>query len=144
YAPAALLASTRTGATADNVFWAGKLSETGLCLFGVESVWLPASLLQADRREQFVVALFAASRHYSVELHFQKGLAGAPGEAISATRETCTNPAVLDAFGLAIITGEGPPAYPGLRGHEPNLVSARRNAGEIASAMTELKKAVPD
>jgi hypothetical protein len=144
YAPGALLADDRPGASPDNVFWAGNLSETGHFLFGFESVWLPASLLRADERERFVGALFAASRHYSVELHFQKGLAGAPGEAISAARETCTNPAMLDAFALAIIAGEGPPSYPGFRGHEPNLVSARRNAGEIVTAMTELKKVAPD
>ena len=39
---------------------------------------------------------------------------------------------------------EGPPAYPGLRGHEPNLPAARRDAQRIASAMAELRKLVPE
>ena len=43
------------------------------------------------------------SRHWEVELHFHKGLAGAPGDAIAVSRDTATNPAVLDAFALAII-----------------------------------------
>ena len=30
-------------------------------------------------------------------------------------------PPCIDAFALAIIASEGPPAYPGLRGHEPDL-----------------------
>lgn len=144
HAPGVLLADDRPGASADNVFWAGNLSETGHFLFGFESTWLPASLLQADYEERLVDALFAASRHYSVELHFQKGLAGAREEAISSARETPTNPAVLDAFALAIVAGEGPPAYPGLHGHEPDVDAARRNVGEIARAMNELKKVAPD
>ena len=43
-------------------------------------MWLPRSLLQLDRRAQLVDALIAATRHWSVELHFQKALAGAPAE----------------------------------------------------------------
>ncbi len=41
-----------------------------------------------------------------MELHFNKGLAGAPAEAIAAARNTATNPAMLDAFALAIIAEE--------------------------------------
>ena len=50
------------------------------------------------------------------------------------------NPAVLDAFALAIIAGEGPPAFPDLPGHEPDIPAARRHAVEINKAMSELKK----
>jgi hypothetical protein len=78
-----------------------------------------------------------------VELHFQKGLAGAPPEAISATRQTATNPAVLNAFALAIVGGDGPPAIPGLADDEPNLNVARRNARAIATAAAALKAIVP-
>jgi hypothetical protein len=53
------------------------------------------------------------------------------------------NPAVLDAFALAIIAGEGPPAFPGVRGHEPDLDAARRHADEIGKAMRELRKVAP-
>jgi hypothetical protein len=50
------------------------------------------------------------------------------------------NPAVVDAFALAIIAGEGPPAFPGIRGHEPDLARARRNAATINRSMDELWK----
>jgi hypothetical protein len=40
---------------------------------------------------------------------------------MSAVRGTASNPAVLDAFVLAMIAGGGPPAYPDLPGHEPDL-----------------------
>jgi hypothetical protein len=58
--------------------------------------------------------------------------------------EGITNPAVVGAFALAIIASEGPPAIPGLVGHEPDLVDARKNAREIVEAMDELKKVAPD
>jgi hypothetical protein len=77
------------------------------------STWLPASLLKSDQQPRLVDALFASSRHWSVSLHFNKGLAGAPAEELAAAKDTATNPAVLDAFALAIIAGGGPPAFPG-------------------------------
>ena len=45
---------------------------------------------------------------------------------------------------LAICGSEGPPAFVGLAGHEPNLSEARRNAAKVARAMRELRKAVAD
>jgi FAD/FMN-containing dehydrogenase len=143
-APGAMLLDDRPGAPPENVFWAANLAEAGHFLHGYESAWLRASLLRPDQQDLLADALFAASRIWAIELHFQKGLAGAPPDAISATRETATNPAVLDAFVLAIIAGEGPPAYPGLPGHEPNLINARRDAERIRAAMVELRKVVPD
>lgn len=142
--PAAILADDRPGAPAENVFWAANLSEAGHFIHGFESLWLPASLLQADRQRLLVEALLAAARHSTVELHFQKGLAGATAEAIAAARDTATNPTVIDAFVLAIVASEAPPAYPGMRGHEPDLTDARRNAREIVKAIGELKKIAPD
>ena len=54
------------------------------------------------------------------------------------------NPAVLDAFALVISGAEGPPAYPGIAGHEPNLEAARDHALRIDKAMNELRKLVPN
>ena len=67
-------------------------------------------------------------------LHFNKGLAGAPAEAIAAARDTATNPVVTEAFALAISAAEGPPAFAGIAGHEPDLARARRDAGDVAAA----------
>jgi hypothetical protein len=44
------------------------------------------------------------------------------------------NPAVLDAFALIICAAEGPPAYPGIVGHEPDLLTARKHADAIDKA----------
>jgi hypothetical protein len=96
--------------------------------------------LETGQQARLADALFACTRHRSVSLHFNKGLAGAPAEESAAARDTATNPAVLDAFALAIIaTGEGP-AFHGIPGHEPNVAAGRQHAREIADAMNELQK----
>jgi hypothetical protein len=52
------------------------------------------------------------------------------------------NPAVLDAFALAISGAEGPPAYPGIIGHEPDRSLARRQAKAVNAAMEKIRKVV--
>jgi hypothetical protein len=79
-----------------------------------------------------------------VSLHVNKGLAGAPAEAVAAAKDTAVNPAVLDAFALVICGAQGPPAYPGIRGHEPDAVLARQSAQAVGRAMDELRELVPD
>jgi FAD/FMN-containing dehydrogenase len=138
--PGVVLADDRPGAPEANVFWAGNLEETGQVLHGYQSAWLPAALLQGDQQEDLGDALFAATRHWSVSLHVNKGLAGAPADAIDAARDTAMNPAVLDAFALIISGAEGPPAYPGIPGHEPDLPTARQQAGAVDRAMNEVRK----
>jgi FAD/FMN-containing dehydrogenase len=141
--PGVVLADDRPGAPEANVFWASNREEAGQVLHGYQSVWLPSSLLGGGERHKLVDALFAAARHWGISLHVNKGLAGAPNEAIEAARDTAMNPAVLDAFALAISGAEGPPAYPGIPDHEPDLSAARRHADAIDRAMTELRTLVP-
>ena len=141
--PGVVLADDRPGAPEANVFWAANREEAGQVLHGYQSAWLPASLLQPDRQESLGDALFAASRHWGVSLHVNKGLAGAPADAIAAARDTAMNPAVLDAFALVISGAEGPPAYPGIPGHEPDLSAARQHAEAIDRAMTEMRTRLP-
>jgi hypothetical protein len=105
---------------------------------------LPATLLDDARLQGFADALHAAAAQWEVSLHVNKGLAGAPPEAIDAARNTATNPAVLNAFALAIIGAKEPPAYPGVPGHEPDVAAARIDAAGIQRAMAELRKLVPD
>jgi FAD/FMN-containing dehydrogenase len=141
--PSVVVADDRPGANPSNLFWAGNLGEAGQFLHGYESAWLPASLLRERDGARLADALVAASRHWRVGLHFNKGLAGAPPEAIAAARRTATNPAVVDAFALAIIGAEGPPAFPGLAGHEPDVAVARAEARKVADAFHALRRAVP-
>ncbi|CAM5352756.1 BBE domain-containing protein [Rhodanobacter lindaniclasticus] len=103
---------------------------------------MPATLLREGGQAALVDALFDAAREWSVGLHFNKGLAGAPAAEIAAAKDTATNPQVLDAFALAIIAGGGAPAFPGMPA--PDLLAARRDADGIDKAMAALRKIAPD
>ena len=141
--PGLILADDRTDAPETNVFYASNLEEAGQVYHGYQSTWLPASLLQQDRQESLADALFAATRHWGVSLHVNKGLAGAPADVIDAAKETATNPAVVDAFALAISGAEGPPAYPGVPGHEPDVTAARNDAQAIDNVKNEIRTLLP-
>jgi FAD/FMN-containing dehydrogenase len=139
-----MIRDTRDGVPKNHGWWQGDQGQVGAFLHGFDSLWLPASLLQLNQQKQLADALFAASRHKQVQLHINKGLAGAPLEALAATRQTATNPAVLDAFALALIAdGEGP-AYPGLARSAMDMPSAHKDAHDIDLAAAELRKVVPN
>jgi FAD/FMN-containing dehydrogenase len=140
----AMLPDWRPGTPAYHGWWKGDWSQLGIFIHGFDSLWLPSALLRAGQQAALTEALFAASRHKRLQLHFNKGIAGATTEAIAATRETATNPAVLDSFVLVIIAdGEGP-AYPGMPGRVLDRAAAHRDADSIAAAAAELRKLVPD
>ena len=143
HAPGFVVADERQGAPAHHVLWKGDLEQAGWFIHGYKSAWMPASLLEADQQEHLVSAIFQATRHWQVGFHFNKGLAGAPAAEIDAARDTAMNPAVLDAFALAIIAGGGAPHFPGMPSAAPDLANARRNAVEIGKAMDALTKVVP-
>jgi FAD/FMN-containing dehydrogenase len=133
-------ADSRQGAGPSNVWWNGDGGQVGWVVWGFESLWLPASLLQDDSQEKLANALFAASRYSEIELHFNKGFAGAPLEAIEAAKDTAMNPAVCGAFALAIVADGQGPAYPGIPGHEPDVAKGRKGASAVHLCMNELRR----
>jgi FAD binding domain/Berberine and berberine like len=135
---------SRPGAPANNAWFSEQNTELGAFIHGFDSVWLPASLLEQDQRNRTADALFAATRHWDVALHFNKGLAGAAAADVSAARDTAMNPAVLTAFALAIIAGGDAPAYRNLLAGPPDLSSARSHAKAIAAAAGELRNVAPN
>ncbi len=140
----AMISDERGGAPAHHAWWSGDQDQVGAWLHGYESIWLPATLLEQRQQPRLAGALFAASRHKKVELHFNKGIAGAPAEAVAATRDTATNPSAAEAFVLAIIAdGEGP-AYPGMARAAIDMAAARTDARQIDLAAAELRKVAPD
>jgi FAD/FMN-containing dehydrogenase len=141
--PGLMVADDRPGAPAENVFWAANEGEVGQFLHGYRSAWLPAALLEPDQQPRLAQALFASTRHWGVAWHFNKGLAGAPADVVAAARDTAMNPAVLDAFALAISASAGLPAFPGIPGPEPDLVAARRRSQAVGRAMDELLRVAP-
>ena len=140
--PGVIVTDERPGARPGNFWWAGNQNEVGAFWHGYQSAWLPDSLLDPDA-DRLADALFAASRQWRVSLHFNKGLAGAPAEAIAAAKDTATNPTVQRAFALAIIAAVSARTYPGVAGHQPDLEQAHQQADAVARAMDELRKVAP-
>lgn len=142
--PGAVAADWRPNAPVDNIAWAGDAEQAGQVFHGYGSAWLPQRLLDPARQKDLVDALFAASQQWDFALHFNKGLAGGRKSQIDASRETATNPQMLDAFAL-VITGSGEgPAFPGIAGHEPDAKAASHDAAGNARMMAALYKLVPD
>lgn len=142
-APGLITRDGRPGARTRDYSWAGDTGQAGQFHHGYRSAWIPASLLDAGRRGELVDALFAAARQWTVSLHVNKGLAGAPEAEIAAARDTAMNPDVLGAFALAILGAEGPAVLPGVPGHEADLDRARRRAASIDRAMDTLLAVAP-
>ncbi len=134
----------RPGAPKYHGWWKGDRDQVGAFIYGYDSLWLPASLLDSAERPKLVEALLASSRHKKVSLHFNKGLAGAPPEAIAATRATATNPAVCEAFALALIADAGGSAYPGETRWMPDLRDGHKAAHDVDLAAAELRRIAPD
>ena len=78
-----------------------------------------------------------------MQLHTNKGLAGAPPDALARSRDTATHPDVVDAFALAIIATGGPPAYYSLLGLPSAEATARKNADAVKAAAASLRAAAP-
>jgi FAD/FMN-containing dehydrogenase len=143
YSVGSVTLDERVGAPKTHAWWTGDGEEVGTFMHAYHSAWLPATLLKGDARDQLADALFFASRHWKVALHFNKGLAGAHPDVVAAARDTATNPAVADAFALAIVAGSGPPAYPGIPGPTADVVTARGDAAEIERATEKLRSIAP-
>ncbi len=143
YAPNIIATDDRPQAPSENIYWAADKQQSGQFLYGYHSAWLPAALLDTKKQLDLTNAIFAASRIWSLSLHFNKGLAGAPAEEIAAAKDTAMNPVVLTAFALLIIAGESEPAFKGIAGHEPDI-NGNKKAEEINKAMKEIRKVVPN
>ena len=141
--PGQTIMDDRPGASSDNFFWSANLGEAGQVLNAYQSRWISASWLEQGRLGQLADALVSASGEWPVALHLNKGLAGGSAEALAATRETATNPAVIDAFALLICAADAPPGYPGISGHEPDVARGRQEAARVSRAMVPIKALDP-
>ncbi|HLY77779.1 MAG TPA: FAD-binding protein [Caulobacteraceae bacterium] len=139
--PGVIVSDPRPGAAAGDFWWTGNTGEAGTFWGAYTSAWLPADLLKPRNQARLVDAWFNASRHWSVAFHLNKGLAGAPSEALAAARDTATNPEVVDAFALAIIASDGKTLFGGA---EPNLQGARFIAARVQASMKALRVAAPN
>jgi FAD/FMN-containing dehydrogenase len=138
-----MIPDKRPGASPDHGYWEGDQDQVGVFLHGYDSLWLPAALLEPGAQPRLTEALFAASRYKEVGLHFNKGLAFAAPEAIKGSLDTAMNPAVTEAFALAIIADGERPSYPGEPRPPMDLDAAQRDARAIDAATAQLRKLAP-
>jgi len=124
-------------------WWNGDAAQVGAFLYGYDSTWLPRGLLAPGRRAELAQALFEASRFKQIQLHTNKGLAGAPPAAIARSRATPMNPAVLDAFTLVIVADGALPAWEGSPYPRPDRAAAQKSADAIDAAMRPLRRLAP-
>jgi FAD/FMN-containing dehydrogenase len=139
-----IVSDPRPGAGRNQAWWTGNTGEVDWFIWAYESLWLPESLLAQDAQQRLADAIFAASRHSGFSFHFNKGLAGGPPDAIAASKDTCTNPAVLSAFAL-VIAGDGQgPAYPGIPGHEPSAGEGHQAGDRIHRCIEQFRAIAPE
>ncbi len=72
-----------------------------------------------------------------------KGQSGASSEALGRDRQTAMNPVVYDAAALVIIAANDT-AYPGVKGHEPDVHEGESQKAQVAAAMKVIRAATPD
>jgi FAD/FMN-containing dehydrogenase len=138
----AMISDTRPNSPPTHAWWSGDQDQVGAYLYGYDSLWLPASLLTGDRT-RLDQALFAASRHMDIGLHFNKGLAGAPAGALAAARQVATNPDVVEAFALAIVATGGAARYANFPGADADNEAPSRGARNVDLAMIKLREVAP-
>jgi FAD/FMN-containing dehydrogenase len=126
------------GASPADFYWVSDAGQVGQVLYGYASTWLSNQLLEPAHMPTLCDALVLAAQSWPVTLHCNKGIAGAAPDAVSRTKDTAMNPAVLDAFALVISGANAPPAYPGIAGHEPDLMAAHQEAQRLDIAMAPL------
>lgn len=133
----------RPGVRPNQAWWSGDQEQVGAFLHGYDSLWLPATLLEAGKQARLVNALVEGAAFAPVQLHFNKGLAGAPRHALDLARDTATNPTVLDAFALVIVANGGLPMYPGVPWKGPDASVPKTDADAVTRAMAPIYDIAP-
>ena len=139
--PDTIIRDSRPGSPASAIYWAGDAGQVAQFVHAYASVWLPAALLGGSNA-RLVSALAKSAALWKVSLHLNKGLAGATPSMIASARDTATNPAVLDAFALAILGAEETGVYPGIARHEPDWAGARTEAARVSAAAEPIRRLV--
>ena len=131
----------RPGSPAGMFWWAANQEEVSQYVEAYKSRWIPLPLFE-ESPDVAADALFEASRHWRLSLHFNKALAGASADATERDRTTSINPAVFEAACLAI-SASSQHAYPGVPGHEPNRRLAADRARRVDGAMAPIRELTP-
>ena len=128
--------------TPDVFWWAANQGEVATYWYAYESRWIPETLFSPPQAQRLAHVLFAASRHWPLEIAFNKGQAGAAADALRRDRETSMNPEVMRAGALVIIAARGG-GHPAVRGHEPDIKEGEIEKAGVTAAMRVIRDATP-
>jgi len=142
--PGAIQRDDRPGQPAGTFWWATNTGEVSAYWHAYQSRWLPQGAFSRERAAQLAGTLFEASRHWPLELHFNKGLAGAAPDALARSRDTAIHPAAHDAAALVIAAASASGVHPGIAGREPDRAEGERERARVAAAMKIVRAATPD
>lgn len=144
HSPGLMVEDERPGAPRHHMVWAGDREQVGWCLHAYQSAWMPAALLDDSALSRLAEALHRAAQAWDVELHFNKGLAGAPADAISHAHDTATHPDALGAFALALVGAYGAPAFAGMPADASNgPAQVRRGVDGVSRSIAALRAVAP-
>jgi FAD/FMN-containing dehydrogenase len=132
----------RPGQKENQFYWTADGGQAAAYWYTYQSRWIPLDRFEGDESKRFAAVLFEASRHWSLELHFNKGQAGAAAEAVQRGRETSVHPAVYNAAALVIAAAAGQ-GYPGVPGGEPNVPEGEAARDSVTAAMQLIRAATP-
>lgn len=141
-APDAIVADDRADQPPGHFWWAGDAEQVHIYWYAYQSRWLPIEQFEGAQAAVLAQALFEASRHWWLTLHFNKGLAGGSADALQRSRDTAVNPTVLHAAAL-LLTGAAGPDLPGVAGHEIDRAAAAAQQAKVAAAMKIIRDATP-
>jgi hypothetical protein len=132
----------RPGARGTDGWWEADREQVGAFVIGCDSVWLSEHLLT----DKILLAekLVASAAIFRVDLHFGMGLGGGSCAARTGSRNTATNPAMLNAFALAVVGKSGKPRYPGFDQRPGWSAEGVEDAQRIREAMDVLRQIAPN
>ena len=124
-------------------WWATNQGEVSHYLNAYYSRWLPRRLF-AQSPERITEALFDATRHWNLSLHFNEALAGASPEAVARDRATSVNPVVFDAACLLFTASNQLEVFPGVVGREPDMRTAATISDQVRRAIEPILRVTPN
>jgi len=142
YAPQAICRDTRPGQAHGNFWWAANQGEVSWYLDAYKSRWIPASQF-GESPDILADALVSAARIWPFAIHLNKGLSQVPPGIAELERATSVNPAACDAAALLIAASAQQNVFPGVPGHEPDLVLGAARAGQVGAAVNLIREITP-
>lgn len=127
-------------------WWSVHSSDVSKVWYTYQSRWLPAEMFEKKQFKRLAELLFKAARLWEggVELHFNKGLAGASSEASKGALACAINPKVLDAAALIIMKASALEHVVDLKDQKIDSDEVHSQVKKVGAAMQLFATAFPN